>query len=126
DVDQVISLGERHNAAMHAPWRANEFPEVAEWLSAYEKQLTLVVEASARPQHFHPLVAAPDKSGKRMFSLAGPCAWYHQPLRGSYAALVARAMLKTTDGQVDSAWRDLIACLRLARHFGSSASAIDW
>jgi hypothetical protein len=124
DDDERLALSNQHNAAMHAPWTAKQFPQVAEWLAVNEKQLAIVAEAAARPRLFSPLVRQTGKDGKK-FSQASSVITYDQPLRGAYAALTARAMLKTADGQIDAAWQDLAICLRLARLFANSVEVFE-
>src|SRR5439155_19859350 len=39
--------------------------------------------------------------------------------------LAAVAMLRAGEGRYDEAWRDLLACHRLARHMGRGGSSIE-
>src|SRR5260221_361241 len=108
--DEMIALSDQLRLAIQRPWTAKESPEVAEWLKASEKQLALVVEASNRPKVYCPFAARPNKDGKTGPRLIGGMFHWLQPIRESYDALLARAMLKTAEGQFDAAWQDLIAC----------------
>ena len=93
--------------AAKRPWSRKEFPQVAAWLDANEKPLSLLIEASKRPRRFDPLV------GRRVLISAMQPAL--QPYREAGRALAARAMLRLNDGRVDDAWQDLLVCHRLAR-----------
>ncbi len=95
--------------ARKRPWSKEEYPEWAEWLTANEKPLALLVKATKRPRRYDPRI------GKNViyFMLPGL-----QRSRDVARALSARAMLRLHEGKTDEAWEDLLACHRLARLIG--------
>jgi hypothetical protein len=96
------------SAAAQSPWPAEMYIELAAWLKANAKPLALLVEATDRPCYFSPIEpTSPDLIGVKTPPL--------QSLQEVAKALVARAMLRTSEGQHDQAWNDLRACHRLGR-----------
>jgi hypothetical protein len=113
---EAEAVGERLNRATQRPWTPDEFPDVAAWLKANEKPLTLVVEATKRSHYFSPLV--PPESEKGSSGLLNAPLPGVQPCRGLAGALAARAMLRLGRGAAGDAWEDLLACHRLGRLLG--------
>jgi hypothetical protein len=95
--------------ALKRPWSKKEFPALAAWLAANERPLTILVEASKRPRRYDPLVV---DEGTPLLAAPRPASPEYKHVA---EALVARAMLRTNDGDVDGAWNDLLTCYRLAR-----------
>ncbi len=107
------SMTEGIKGATQRPWIAKEYPIVASWLKANEKPLLLITEASKREKFYNPLLSHKDgKLAPRQVSF---------PVHGldTYreigAALVARALLHTAEGNVEAAWQDFLTCHRLGR-----------
>jgi len=109
--------------ATRQPWSAKDQPHLAAWLTANEKPLALVVEASKRPHYFNPLVPFATDNGPGM--LIGSLLPHVQKSRALGAALLYRAQLGIGEGRFDDAWQDLIAVHRLARHIGRGATLIE-
>ena len=96
-------------ASTMRPWKAGQFPVVAEWLKDSERPLALVIEATKRPRFSDPVI--PWKGDRTLHaSLLG---FEHK--QHVAKALAARAMLKLDEGKIAEAWGDLIACHRWAR-----------
>ncbi len=104
EVDQIL---EQQSAAVAANWTREQYPRIADWLDSNRASLEIVVEATTRPRYFSPYV------GKQMID----------PATGSHRyfarALAARALLQIQEGNAELAWRDIMACYRLARLVGS-------
>jgi hypothetical protein len=118
--DRMVRLGNK------GPWRAQDEPELFDWLKRNEKPLALVIAASKLPNYYNPVVpskSAEDYSEPRLISALLPNV---QVCRELAVALRARAMLRIQEGKVDEAWQDLIACHRLAQLVGRGGSAIAW
>jgi hypothetical protein len=99
--------------AIKRPWKRNEFPHIAAWLKSNEKPLSLVIEGSKRPEYYNPLISNYAKNrpvNPVDFELP---AWH--TFQELATALAARATLSTFDGEIDDAWRDLLACHQLGR-----------
>ena len=109
-------LWEQQILAMKRPWSKQEFPVWAEWFTANEKPLALIIEASKRPRRYEPML------GGMVLVVLLPAAQQHRDVA---RALVARAMLRVHDGKTDEAWEDLMACHRLARLVGQGPTLID-
>jgi hypothetical protein len=117
-------LDDRMVRARQRPWTAQEHPDLAAWLKANEKPLALVVEASRRTHYFSPLVTT--RPGQKESSgLIGALLPAVQKCRSLVAALAARAMLRVSEGAVDEAWQDLLACHRLGRLVGRGGTLIE-
>jgi hypothetical protein len=104
------------------PWKSKEYPHIASWLTANEKPLALVVEATNCSHYFSPLV--PTKTEKRWSGIVGILLPDVQKSRQIANALLARAMLRLDRGVVDEAWADLLTCHRLARLQGRGDTCI--
>jgi hypothetical protein len=104
------------------PWKSNEYPHIASWLTANEKPLVLVIEATKCSHYFSPLV--PRKTEKGSSGIIGILLPELQTARQIANALVARAMLRLDRGAVDESWADLLACHRLARLAGRGPTSI--
>ena len=109
----------QHATAMTRPWSKTEFPVLAEWLAANAKPLELAVQASRRPRRYDPLI--PSRGGAAI-SILLPAV---DKSRAVVRALVARAMLRVDEGNVDAAWQDLLACHRLARLVGEGHCLVE-
>ncbi len=105
--------------AMKRPWSKQEFAELAALLAAREKPLALVVEASKRPRRYDPLFT--EKEGILSVILLPALLQYHDAAE----ALLARAMLRISEGKPAAAWDDLLTCHRLARLVGQGPTLAD-
>ncbi len=105
------------------PWRADDYPHIAAWLSVNEKPLAAVTEAAKRPAYFNPLIAPRTATGRGL--LLGARLASVQTCRDLTVALAARAMLRVGAGRPDDAWQDLLACHRLARLVSRGGTLIE-
>jgi hypothetical protein len=105
------------------PWAAKDHPHLAGWLSANEKPLAVLIEATKRPHYFNPLVSS--HAEKKPGGLLGALLPSVQKCRSAASALQARAMLRVKEGKFDEAWQDLLACHRLGRLVARGATLIE-
>jgi len=105
--------------AMRRPWSKQEFPFLAAWLAANEKPINLLVEASERPLRYDPLISAADRS-VLLVNMSVVLSY-----REAARALIARAMFRAGEAQIDRAWEDLLACHRLARLAGQGPMMVE-
>ena len=100
------------------PWSNKEFPEVAQWLAANDRPLTMLMQASQRPHRYDPLLIK---------ALAGPFrfAARHAAISRSCPPLIARAMLRLDEGLLGESWQDILACHRLARLAAEGPCLVD-
>lgn len=111
DSDERAKATEQQRRAIVAPWSRAELPLVAEWLALNDKPLA--VEATRRPHYFRPLASKGDAGGPGpMFLVPMPDVERNREIA---VLLSARAMLRTSEGQFDAAWGDLLAAYRLGR-----------
>ncbi len=94
-------------------WTAKERPVLAAWLKRNDKPLAVTIQATRRPEYFNPLV--PRRTEEWSPGLLASLLPTVQRCRELTAALVSRSMLRLTEGKVDDAWQDLLACHRLGR-----------
>ncbi len=107
--------------AQSRPWKAQEFPEIAEWLRDNEVPLRFVAEATQRSEYYSPLVSPKGQEGKLIeVRLPG----IHKA-RAFARALIARAMLRLGEGDDFAAWRDLFVVHRLGRLVGRGPTVIE-
>jgi hypothetical protein len=123
DQDEQAAVEDQRNRAAKRPWAAKDYPRLAEWLALNEKPLTVVAEASKRPDYYNPLVSRKNDKGEG--SLIGVLLPGVQKCREIGAALTARAMLRVSEGKFDDAWADLLTCHRLARLVGRGGTLIE-
>jgi hypothetical protein len=118
------AFNDRLARAAQWPWTAKEEPELADWLHQSEKPLALVKEATGRPDYYNPLVPRrTDDWSPGLIAALLPSA---QRCREVAAALTCRAMLRVTEGKVDEAWQDLLACHRLGRLVARGGGLIEF
>lgn len=118
DLNAVYEL---QSTAQSRPWKAKEFPDIAEWLRDIDVPLQLAAEAASRTEYFSPLVSPNDKEGKLIEVLLPGV----QQVRGFARALIARAMLRLGEGDDYAAWRDLFVVHRLGRLVGRGPTLIE-
>lgn len=116
-IDDLYELLDR---LMERPWTAKEQTHMAAWLKANEKPLAVVVQATKRSHYFSPLVPSRPNDGLVTALLPGV-----QKCRELATALVARAMLRAGQGDLDGAWQDLLACHRLGRLLARGGTLIE-
>ncbi len=99
---------ERLALVTQRPWTQEEFPVLAKWLTANERPLKLLVEASKRPRRYDPLCC---RVRTTLISVPLPANMYPEVAQ----SLCIRAMLRLGEGKVEKSRDDLLACHRLAR-----------
>jgi hypothetical protein len=119
----IDEIGKQFDQARRRPWSAEEFPLIAALLERNARPLSSVGEGVQRPRWFSPLLAA----GSRPL-----ISWTPWPdmggmaeVRSVFQQLTAGAMLRVHRGEVEHAWKDLIACHRLARHIWWGPLRVD-
>jgi hypothetical protein len=117
-------IGAEIGRCTRSPWTRRQYPEMAAWLKANEKPLSIAVEASKRPRYYFPLV--PLTTDKGTGGLLAATLSGVQTCRGLTNALAARAMLRVSDGRPEDAWQDLLACHRLGRLVAQGGSLIEF
>jgi hypothetical protein len=109
--------------ATNQPWTAKDEPELADWLARNEKPLAVVMEATRRPQYYNPLV--PNRTEDWSPGLLSALVPSVQKCRELTTALACRAMLRVSEGKIDEAWQDLLACHRLGRLLARGGTLIE-
>ena len=107
--------------AMERPWSKKEFPVLAGWVAANERPLALVVAASRCSRLYGPLVSA-DCADNAAIAVLLPLVEQYRPVA---RVLIARAMLRLHENEVDGAWENLLACHRLAKLLGQGSTLPD-
>lgn len=109
-----IAVLAQQELAWSKPWKETEYPRVAEWLTAIDKPLDLVVAATRRDQFYNPLAVRVLKGERNgLGTVVVPQVRVTEELS---RALAVRAMLRLGQGRPDDAWNDLLAAHRLTRH----------
>jgi hypothetical protein len=103
-------LRERLAHATERPWTAREFPEIAGWIEANEAPLALVKLSLQRKEYYSPPLYM--TGSRRLREVLLP---HVQESRSMAQALLARAMRRLADGQIDDAWSDVMFSHLLAR-----------
>jgi len=123
DPEVIVAAEKELSVTGEYPWTAKDHPQIADWLKANEKPLTLIVEATKRKHYFSPMTpkrTLKGSSGVISVSIPGT-----HTCRAITTALTSRAMRRIYEGKLDDAWQDLLACHRLARHVGHGGTAIE-
>ncbi len=110
-------------ALQEGPWRVEDAPAAAEWLEENGPALARAVEASRRRRYYAPLIVSHD-AGVSLSMISALLPWV-QTTRELGRALVVRAMARAGVGDIDGAWQDLLACLRLARLMTQGSTGIE-
>jgi hypothetical protein len=125
----VPPFGKEHTAAaaewdddsiIERPWAKEKSPNVAAWLSANEKRLDRLAEATHRERFYSPLLGAgegPQVMGSLLFLAS------EGRTLGRY--LAARAMLRIGSGQLREAKQDALALHRLGRLIGQGPTLVE-
>ncbi len=125
DADGDVSIEEEIDDQLYTAttraWETDEFPLVATWLQANEEPLRLAIEATQRSRRFDPLVVLHNVPGQ-LLAMDLPMA---TESRSITRALVARAMLRLKQGQIDEAWQDLLAVHRLSRLVAQGPTLVE-
>jgi hypothetical protein len=121
--DKSEAVNEQLGRASQRPWSAKEYPDIAAWLRLNEKPLTLIVEAARLPEYFNPVLTGSTEKGPG--GMMGALLPSVQKCREAATALLARAMIRTADGEYSGAWQDLLACHRLGRLVARGATLIE-
>jgi hypothetical protein len=115
-------LNDQFDRAQECPWSDDEFPIVAYWLALNVRPLEIAIEGIGRPKFFFPYV----ESGENY----PPALSFYVPLaqesREVACLLATNAMHELRLGHVDEAWRDLMACHRLARHVAAGQCLVEF
>jgi hypothetical protein len=109
--------------AVRWPWKSTDYPHLEAWLKANEKPLALAVEATKQPDYFHSIVSSRKTKNRHLMSGASSPA--HSKYQEIANALTTRAMLRISNGKLDDAWQDLLACHRLGRLIGRGATLFE-
>jgi hypothetical protein len=95
----------------------HKLPVMQEWLEANNAALDLIVEASKKPVFVTPMVMPRDAVCAYEILLPDV-----QGIRSFARGLEARAMIRVSQGDIDGAIEDMLACYRLGRHTSRYAS----
>jgi hypothetical protein len=120
DQTEIQKIHDLHQKASERPWKADEFPAIAEWLDQNSAALDKVAAAAARPKAFAPMIC----SGPHKVT-AGVLLPHVQESRGVARAFQARAMLHLGERRNEAAWNDILTTLRIARHLESGGFLIE-
>ena len=95
-----------------SPWTSEEIPPLARWVEENKIPLDLLVEGAARSHYYSPSPSFLDGSRDGLISMLLPDI---QMMRTAVRGLRLRAMHHLGDGRPAEAWKDLLACHRMAR-----------
>jgi len=124
-VEKRRKLNDRYSESWRQPWAEKDFPEVAQWLRDNEKAVETIVKGAMLPEYYSPLVPPVDAEG-HPGGLITTLLPGIQKSRSIARYLVSRAMLNIEKGNVEYAWRDLIACHRVGRMIGRGPTLIEY
>ena len=116
------AISDMESTAQSRPWKAKEFPEIAEWLRDLDVPLQFAAEAASRTEYFSPVVPPQGKDEGKMIEVLLPGA---QLARGFARAFITRAMLRLGEGDDYAALRDLFVLHRLGRLVGRGPTMIE-
>lgn len=108
--------------AMTRPWTSDDVAPLETWIRNNQQALDWLVEGASRPKYFSPppnLVNGSDE-GLLLMLLPG----VHM-LRSADRSLRCRAMWHVGEGRPMAAWRDILACHRIARHASQGITLVE-
>ena len=105
------------------PWTRSEFPEVAKVLDGDDEPLKTVAAAAKRDRFYSPIMTRglDDVDPLPLVAAMDPMTTQMPYMVHS---LRFRAMLNLGEGNQEAAWKDLLACFKLARLIGMGPSKI--
>ncbi|MEQ8208946.1 MAG: hypothetical protein RH917_03870 [Lacipirellulaceae bacterium] len=103
------------------PWAETDSPPLANWVADHQQQLDWLVEAGKQPEFYLPSISALTNPEEELIYLLLPCV---QASREAGRALMTRAQLRLGEGDLEGAWGDTFACLRLGEHVGNGPTII--
>ncbi len=118
-LDEKTSAEE--DEASQRPWSKQEFPLLADWLTANERPLDRLAQGMRRERFFSPICRdkpADDLLADSHFRMIGQS-------RDLARALKFRAMLRLQAGRAEDAFEDALTCHRFASFIGRGPLAID-
>lgn len=118
----VTALHKEHDQGATRVWSKRELPKLAAWLNHNRTALNTIREATRRKRWFNPVVGV---QGEERGLLLGALLPMSQEMRDFARALTSAALLAVSEGRIDDAVRDLMACHRLARLVGQGHFIID-
>jgi len=114
-------LEEQFDRAEQQPWSDDEFPAVDFWLSLNTAPLDVAIRGIGRPKYYYPYISG-EENYPPAISILLPLV---QESRQIAYLLSARAMHELKLGHIGAAWRDLMACHRLARHIAAGQCLVE-
>jgi hypothetical protein len=105
--------------ASSRPWSKEEFPVLAALLEKNAEPLNLLNQGTRLPRFYSPIVSKENSLNNCNFSLIIGC-------REINRQFVLRAMYRLHSGNIEGAWEDVLAGLRLGRLVGQGPFLIDW
>lgn len=100
-------------------WTARQHPLAASWVRSQEPVLQVIRDAAARSHWYLPIIASKSNSGS-----VDTVMWrteFHGDISEVFKILQMAAMLRLGEQQVQAAWTELRALLRLSRHLQSES-----
>ncbi len=117
-------LSEELDAAYEAPWTADRYPNLREWIARNEEPLELVHEAVQRPDYYRPTLLSKRNESSSGLLIGSPLPIAHECLELARLLLI-RATLRLGENRLDDAKADLLAIHRLARHVSRGWTLIE-
>jgi hypothetical protein len=116
--DRAKQFRAEWDRAAQAPWREREAPYMNGWLYLNKGNLDRLVEASRLERFYVP---------RAFIKRSSLVTWFlpvHQRIDEPARLLTARAMVSLEQGEVESAWEDILACHRVAHLVGRDRDLI--
>jgi internalin A len=110
---------EELDATRNAPWRAEDYPNLARYFNEKNKLITTVAEVTGRPKWWLPIGS---DEGKALAAGSVPSLGL---CRDATRVLCSRALLRGTAGDMEGCLADIQTARKLARQVGSGATLIE-
>lgn len=94
-----------------APWKLDDQPKMKTWLDKVGPGLDIVREAAMKDQYFFPMIRRGENE-LCLLAVSPEAIRFHDQL---FQGLRIRAMLRLGEGELDEAWKDIFATIRLSR-----------
>lgn len=113
------SFQRQYITAMERPWTADEFPELARWVSENERALARITEATRRERFYVPFVATDSDS------LIQVLLEHIQQARSVARFYSVRVNLNLANGRWKEAWNDILTIKNLGGLVGQGPTLVE-
>ena len=103
--------------SISSPWSAESLPRVKQWLDANSRPMKLIEDGVKCSRFYSPFVRNASQNDFQLLSAIRPSLELQREIA---RAFYARAMLSIENGNLETAWADVLTCHRMSRLVGQA------